>query len=68
MDTILKIENVTKSYTGHKALDNVSLEVPRGAVYGLLGPNGAGMYPLQRSLHSRTFISFLLYHLDKLFL
>ncbi len=48
MDTILKIENVTKSYTGHKALDDVSLEVVRGSVYGLLGPNGAGKTTLIR--------------------
>ena len=48
MDTILKIENVSKSYTGHKALDDVSLEVPRGAVYGLLGPKGAGKTTLIR--------------------
>lgn len=48
MDTILKVENVSKSYTGHKALDDVSLSVPRGAVYGLLGPNGAGKTTLIR--------------------
>ena len=48
MDTILKIENVSKSYTGHKALDDVSLEVERGSVYGLLGPNGAGKTTLIR--------------------
>ena len=48
MDTILKIENVTKNYTGHNALDDVSLEVERGSVYGLLGPNGAGKTTLIR--------------------
>lgn len=48
MDNILTVEHVSKSYTGHKALDNVSLEVPRGAIYGLLGPNGAGKTTLIR--------------------
>lgn len=48
MDNILTIEHVSKSYTGHKALDDVSLEVPRGAIYGLLGPNGAGKTTLIR--------------------
>ena len=48
MDNILIIEHVSKSYTGHKALDDVSLEVPRGAIYGLLGPNGAGKTTLIR--------------------
>lgn len=48
MDAILKIENISKSYIGHKALDDVSLEVGRGAVYGLLGPNGAGKTTLIR--------------------
>ena len=48
MNSILTIEHVSKSYTGHKALDDVSLEVPRGAIYGLLGPNGAGKTTLIR--------------------
>lgn len=48
MDAILKIENISKNYIGHKALDDVSLEVGRGAVYGLLGPNGAGKTTLIR--------------------
>lgn len=38
---LLRVEQVTKRYAAHTALDDVSLEVPRGAVYGLLGPNGA---------------------------
>ena len=48
MSNILTVERVSKSYTGHKALNDVSLEVPRGAIYGLLGPNGAGKTTLIR--------------------
>lgn len=54
MDTILKIENVSKTYTGHRALDNVSLEIPRGSIYGLLGPNGAGKTTLIRVVNRMT--------------
>ena len=39
---MLEMKNVTKSFGGFKALDNLNLTVPTGAVYGLVGPNGAG--------------------------
>ena len=48
---ILKVDNVSKSYTNHLALDNVSLSVPEGSVYGLLGPNGAGKTTLIRIIN-----------------
>ena len=54
MDPSLKIENVSKTYTGHKALDDVSLEIPRGSIYGLLGPNGAGKTTLIRVVNRMT--------------
>ena len=39
---MLQIQNVTKTFGTFKALDNLSMEIPKGAVYGLVGPNGAG--------------------------
>jgi len=41
-DNTVEIENVTKRYAGHVAVDDLTLHVPKGSVYGLLGPNGAG--------------------------
>jgi ABC-2 type transport system ATP-binding protein len=38
----VEIRNVVKRYANHVAVNDLSLTVPRGAVYGLLGPNGAG--------------------------
>lgn len=51
---ILKVENITKTYANHVALDNVSLSVPRGSIYGLLGPNGAGKTSLIRIINQIT--------------
>ena len=39
---IFRAENVVKRYADHLALDNVSVTIPQGKIYGLLGPNGAG--------------------------
>lgn len=54
MESILSVKNVTKAFTNHVALDDVSLEVPRGSVYGLLGPNGAGKTTLIRIINHIT--------------
>ena len=39
---MLEMKNVTKTFGTFKALDDLTLTVPKGAVYGLVGPNGAG--------------------------
>ena len=39
---MLELKNVTKTFDGFKALDDLTMKVPKGAVYGLVGPNGAG--------------------------
>jgi len=41
-DTILRVENLQKSYGGVKAVDGISFEVKKGEIFGILGPNGAG--------------------------
>ena len=41
MNTV-EIQNVTKTFGKHTAVDNLSLTVPRGSVYGFIGPNGSG--------------------------
>ncbi len=48
---LIKIENVTKRFANHVALDDVSLSIPEGSIYGLLGPNGAGKTTLLRIIN-----------------
>ncbi len=41
MNTII-LDSITKSFNGFTAVDNLSLEVPAGSIYGFIGPNGSG--------------------------
>ena len=51
---LLKVEHVTKRFSNHTALDDVSLSIPQGSIYGLLGPNGAGKTTLIRIINRIT--------------
>ncbi|SJN48575.1 ABC transporter, ATP-binding protein [Sphingobacterium sp. JB170] len=48
---MLEIKNIVKKYSNHRALDNVSITVPKGSIFGLLGPNGAGKTTLIRIIN-----------------
>ncbi|MBP5488240.1 MAG: ATP-binding cassette domain-containing protein [Bacteroidales bacterium] len=51
---IIEIKNVTKTFGEKVALDNVSLDIPEGGIFGLLGPNGAGKTTLIRIINRIT--------------
>lgn len=42
MEEYLRLENISKHYSGKTAVDNLALSVPKGSIYGIIGPNGAG--------------------------
>lgn len=54
MDNLLEINNVVKRYGDYTALNNVSMHIPKGSVFGLLGPNGAGKTSLIRIINQIT--------------
>ena len=39
---MLELKNITKTFGNFKALDDLSMKIPKGSIYGLVGPNGAG--------------------------
>ncbi|MBT8236848.1 MAG: ATP-binding cassette domain-containing protein, partial [Bacteroidia bacterium] len=54
MDHILVADKLSKSFGNHQALNNVSIQMPRGSIYGVLGPNGAGKTTLLRIINQIT--------------
>ena len=55
MEYILEAEELTKTFGDHVALNKVSLQIPKGSIYGLLGPNGAGKTTLLRIINQITY-------------
>ena len=54
MENFLEARHIVKRFAKHTALNDVSVEVPRGQIFGLLGPNGAGKTTLIRILNRIT--------------
>lgn len=54
MSNILEINGVTKRYSNHLALNNVSIHIQEKSIFGLLGPNGAGKTSLIRIINQIT--------------
>jgi ABC-2 type transport system ATP-binding protein len=48
---LFNARNISKTYTGHRALNDVSVDVPQQSIFGLLGPNGAGKTTLIRIIN-----------------
>lgn len=67
MDYVLTTNNISKQYRQFKALDGLTMRVPKGAIYGFVGRNGAGKTTLIRlicGLQSPTSGDYTLYSID----
>jgi ABC-2 type transport system ATP-binding protein len=51
---LLETQHIIKDYAQHRALDDVSISIPKGSIFGLLGPNGAGKTSLIRIINQIT--------------
>lgn len=64
MSNLLEVNQVSKNFGNFKALNNVSISVPQGSIFGLLGPNGAGKTTLIRIINQITMPDTGTVHLD----
>jgi len=64
MSNLLEVNQVSKNYGDFKALNNASISVPKGSIFGLLGPNGAGKTTLIRIINQITMPDSGTVHLD----
>ncbi len=51
---LFKAQHIVKQFANHLALDQITVSVPEGSIYGLLGPNGAGKTTLIRIINQIT--------------
>ncbi|MDO5969937.1 ATP-binding cassette domain-containing protein [Flavivirga aquimarina] len=64
MSNLLEVKEVSKNFGDFKALNKVSITVPKGSIFGLLGPNGAGKTTLIRVINQITMPDYGKVHLD----
>ncbi|TGV03021.1 ABC transporter ATP-binding protein [Flavivirga rizhaonensis] len=64
MKNLLEVSEVSKNFGDFKALNKVSITVPKGSIFGLLGPNGAGKTTLIRVINQITMPDYGKVHLD----
>ena len=64
MNNLLEVNQVSKNFGDFRALNDASISVPKGSIFGLLGPNGAGKTTLIRIINQITMPDSGTVHLD----